>query len=124
MPYKTVEDTIGNTPLVQLVRLPGADAAARNNGNRAFEMVGISLPPHETAADYARQHGFAFPVVNDTDDRLRQRYTATMVPMVVVIQDGKVIYRHVGQLKERSVDAITGAFVINAARNQAPAPAG
>src|SRR3954465_878303 len=31
MAYKTLEDTIGNTPLVQLVRLPGPDAAARNN---------------------------------------------------------------------------------------------
>ncbi|WP_426176088.1 cysteine synthase CysM [Massilia sp. TWR1-2-2] len=31
MQYKTIQDTIGNTPLVQLVRLPGADAAARNN---------------------------------------------------------------------------------------------
>ena len=31
MPYMTIEDPIGNTPLVQLVRLPGADAAARNN---------------------------------------------------------------------------------------------
>ena len=31
MPYKTLQDTIGNTPLVQLVRLPGPDAAARNN---------------------------------------------------------------------------------------------
>jgi cysteine synthase B len=31
MAYKTLEDTIGNTPLVQLMRLPGADAAARNN---------------------------------------------------------------------------------------------
>jgi cysteine synthase B len=31
MAYKTIEDTIGNTPLVQLVRLPGADAVARNN---------------------------------------------------------------------------------------------
>ena len=31
MPYMTIEDTIGNTPLVQLVRLPGADAVARNN---------------------------------------------------------------------------------------------
>ncbi|MDQ1815321.1 cysteine synthase CysM [Massilia sp. CCM 9210] len=31
MPYMTIEDTIGNTPLVRLVRLPGADAAARNN---------------------------------------------------------------------------------------------
>ena len=31
MAYKTIEDTIGHTPLVQLVRLPGADAAARNN---------------------------------------------------------------------------------------------
>ena len=31
MPYKTIQDTIGNTPLVQLVRLPGAAAAARNN---------------------------------------------------------------------------------------------
>jgi cysteine synthase B len=31
MPYKTIEDTIGNTPLVRLQRLPGADAASRNN---------------------------------------------------------------------------------------------
>jgi cysteine synthase B len=31
MAYKTLEDTIGNTPLVQLMRLPGVDAAARNN---------------------------------------------------------------------------------------------
>lgn len=31
MPYLTVEDTIGNTPLVQLQRLPGEDAARRNN---------------------------------------------------------------------------------------------
>ncbi|MES2019121.1 MAG: cysteine synthase CysM [Pseudomonadota bacterium] len=31
MPYMTIEDTIGNTPLVRLQRLPGADAVARNN---------------------------------------------------------------------------------------------
>src|SRR3954470_21719036 len=31
MAYKTLEDTIGNPPLVQLTRLPGADAAARHN---------------------------------------------------------------------------------------------
>ncbi|MDB5796906.1 MAG: cysM [Paucimonas sp.] len=29
--YLTIEDTVGNTPLVQLKRIPGADAAARNN---------------------------------------------------------------------------------------------
>jgi cysteine synthase B len=31
MAYKTLEDTIGNTPLVRLTRLPGADAISRNN---------------------------------------------------------------------------------------------
>lgn len=31
MPYMTIEDTIGNTPLVRLARIPGADAEARNN---------------------------------------------------------------------------------------------
>ncbi len=31
MPYKSLEDTIGNTPLVQLKRMPGEDAARRNN---------------------------------------------------------------------------------------------
>lgn len=31
MPYLTVEDTIGNTPLVQLKHLPGEDAVRRNN---------------------------------------------------------------------------------------------
>jgi S-sulfo-L-cysteine synthase (O-acetyl-L-serine-dependent) len=31
MPYLTIEDTIGNTPLVQLKRIPGDEAARRNN---------------------------------------------------------------------------------------------
>ena len=31
MQYLTIEDTIGNTPLVQLKRIPGDDAARRNN---------------------------------------------------------------------------------------------
>jgi cysteine synthase B len=31
MAYPTIADTIGNTPLVRLQRLPGAQAAARNN---------------------------------------------------------------------------------------------
>ncbi|HJV53186.1 MAG TPA: cysteine synthase CysM [Noviherbaspirillum sp.] len=31
MPYQTIEDTIGNTPLVQLKRIPGAEAERRNN---------------------------------------------------------------------------------------------
>ncbi|MGZ9244044.1 MAG: cysteine synthase CysM [Candidatus Binatia bacterium] len=31
MPYLTIEDTIGNTPLVQLMRIPGAEAKERNN---------------------------------------------------------------------------------------------
>jgi cysteine synthase B len=31
MAYKTIEDTIGNTPLVQLVRLPGPEIKERNN---------------------------------------------------------------------------------------------
>jgi cysteine synthase B len=31
MPYLTIADTIGNTPLVQLMHLPGEEAARRNN---------------------------------------------------------------------------------------------
>ncbi|HJV75583.1 MAG TPA: cysteine synthase CysM [Noviherbaspirillum sp.] len=31
MPYLTIEDTIGNTPLVQLKHLPGEEATRRNN---------------------------------------------------------------------------------------------
>jgi cysteine synthase B len=31
MQYLTIEDTIGNTPLVQLKRIPGEDASRRNN---------------------------------------------------------------------------------------------
>ena len=31
MAYKTIQDTIGNTPLVQLMRLPGPAGAERNN---------------------------------------------------------------------------------------------
>ena len=31
MQYQVIEDLVGNTPLVQLKRIPGADAAARKN---------------------------------------------------------------------------------------------
>ena len=31
MPYKTIEDTVGNTPLVQLVRVPDDEIRSRNN---------------------------------------------------------------------------------------------
>src|SRR3990167_1029328 len=31
MRYQTIEDTIGNTPLVELKRVAGADTAGRNN---------------------------------------------------------------------------------------------
>lgn len=31
MPYLSIEDTVGNTPLVQLRRIPGEEAAGRNN---------------------------------------------------------------------------------------------
>ena len=31
MNWKTLEDFVGNTPLVQLKRLPGAENARRNN---------------------------------------------------------------------------------------------
>ncbi|MBL8484071.1 MAG: cysteine synthase CysM [Rhodocyclaceae bacterium] len=31
MPFKTLEDFVGNTPLVQLKRIPGAEAGRRNN---------------------------------------------------------------------------------------------
>ncbi|MGV3741810.1 MAG: pyridoxal-phosphate dependent enzyme, partial [Burkholderiaceae bacterium] len=31
MSYLSIEDTIGNTPLVQLKRIPGKDALERNN---------------------------------------------------------------------------------------------
>ena len=31
MSYPSIDDTIGNTPLVQLKRIPGSDAAQRNN---------------------------------------------------------------------------------------------
>jgi S-sulfo-L-cysteine synthase (O-acetyl-L-serine-dependent) len=31
MAYKTIEDTIGNTPLVQLVRIPDDEIRSRNN---------------------------------------------------------------------------------------------
>jgi len=110
--------------LASVPQIQALDAAGRNNGHRAFEMVAVSLPPHEAAPDYAAQHGFAFPVINDVDARITQRYSATLVPMVVVIDDGKVIYRHVGQLKDSSVNAITGAFVVRAGRKAAAAPAG
>ncbi len=38
MAYKTIEDTIGNTPLIQLVRLPGDDEI-RSRDNVILEQL-------------------------------------------------------------------------------------
>jgi len=58
----------------------------------------------EEAAAHARKHGFAFPVLKDTGNKVADLYDAKRTPEVFVIgKDGKLVYH--GRIDDNSDDA-------------------
>jgi peroxiredoxin len=101
-----------------LASVPHVQALEKSSGKAgAFKLVGISLPPHDSTPDYIRRHALTFPVISDSDGRIADEYSATVVPMIVVLHHGKVIYRHVGELNEATVNAVAQTFVGDAQRS-------
>jgi len=79
------------------------------------ELIGVGAGPADELAAYARDHGFGFPVVELADDRDRALYRSRDVPMVLVVdRDGRVRYRHVGELGPQHVEEILAAAAIPA----------
>lgn len=82
-------------------------AAARGSA----ELVGVGLPPYGQLAGYAGKHALAFPIAVDDQGEVSKRYRATLTPMLMVlVTDGSVVYKHVGQLDTETVQAVAKAM--------------
>ncbi|RDZ29644.1 TlpA family protein disulfide reductase [Lysobacter silvisoli] len=90
------------------------------SGGRA-ELIGVALDPADAAGAYAREHGFAFPIVATQDRRSAMLFRARSVPLLLVVgRDGRVRYARVGAINTK--DGVNG--VLTAVRRTEASAAG
>lgn len=58
--------------------------------------VAVSSGNHNDVAQYMKQHGHQFDVINDEDGSLFQTWGGQVVPSFVVIRDGQVVQSFTG----------------------------
>ena len=105
-----------SAPLVKAI----AGQLEAASGGRA-EMIGVALDPAVAADAYAREHGFAFPVIASQDRRSAMLFRARNVPLLLVIgRDGRVRYARVGEINTK--EGVNG--VLTAVRRKEASPAG
>ena len=64
----------------------------------AAEIYGIGTGLGSVVPRYAQTHGFDFPVVYSTS-KIRTLFSVSLVPLVIVVdEDSRVLYSHVGKL--------------------------
>ena len=69
------------------------------------------MPPYDQLADYAGKHALRFPIAIDNEAAASTRYRATVTPMLMVLAaDGRVAYKHVGQLDAQVVQAAVASL--------------
>ena len=73
-------------------------------GPSGVEILGVSVDSAEETQQYLVDHHLEFPVVSFTDRRLTALYRSNVLPQTLVIDEqGKVQYAHLGALTEASV---------------------
>ena len=88
------------------------EATRLNEGDKA---PAFSLPNDKgdtvSLADYAGKHALRFPIAIDNEAAASTRYRATVTPMLMVLAaDGRVAYKHVGQLDAQVVQAAVASL--------------
>lgn len=102
-----------------LVKAIAAQLDAASEGRA--EMLGVALDPAAAAGAYAREHGFAFPVIATQDRRSAMLFRARNVPLLLVIgRDGRVRYARVGAINTK--EGVNG--VLTAVRRKEASAAG
>ena len=73
-------------------------------GSSGVEILGVSVDSVEVTPQYLVEHHLEFPVVSFTDGKLTALYRSHVLPQTLVIDEqGKVQYAHLGALTETSV---------------------
>lgn len=85
---------------------------ARDYATRGVGFVGVNSnrqEPVEEIVAHAREHGLAFPIVKDAENKIADRYGARVTPEVFVVDTAGVVRYH-GRIDERQ-NAATPADV-------------
>ncbi len=73
-------------------------------GSSGVEILGVSVDSAQATQQYLVEHHLEFPVVSFTDRKLTALYRSNVLPQTLVIDEqGKVQYAHLGALTETSV---------------------
>jgi peroxiredoxin len=92
--------------------------AERLVGDSGLAMYGVALDSAAAVTAYAAQHELRFPLMARPDPRLVALYRVAIVPLVLVVEDGRVAYARMGLLETAAaIDS-----VLHAARASAVPP--
>ncbi len=101
-----------------MVRALAGRIAAESRGR--VQMIGVGQAPSGAVRDYAREHGFEFPVAAVEDRRTLMLFRGRTVPLVMVI--GAVRHWHFGTLDTREqVDTILAGDAAHGGSGDIPA---
>ncbi|HYT82687.1 MAG TPA: redoxin domain-containing protein [Gemmatimonadales bacterium] len=91
--------------------LPGWNTiAARVAHEPAVAVFGVALDSAHVAAAYRSEHRLVFPVIAKRDPRLVGLYRVSAVPLVLVLDDGRMAYVRLGVLEApRAIDSVVAA---------------
>jgi peroxiredoxin len=98
--------------------VPGLEALWQEYRERGLVIVGIAADRGsvEVVRDFSEQAGITFPVLQDADGQVRNRYEVTALPMSYVIgRDGRISGRAIGSqdwnspAARRAIEALLGS---------------
>jgi len=84
--------------------------AARLEDDPGITVYGVALDSTRVTAAYAAEHGLGFPVIAQRDPRLVGLYRVSAVPLVLVLDDGRMAYARLGILESpAAIDSVVAA---------------
>ncbi|MGD2135757.1 MAG: TlpA disulfide reductase family protein [Gemmatimonadales bacterium] len=79
--------------------IPAWNAVARELDGDSIAVFGIALDSAPVATVYATEQGLGFPVIAKPEPRLVGLYRVSGVPLILVVDDGRMTYARLGVLE-------------------------
>jgi hypothetical protein len=84
--------------------------SVRLGGDPGIAVYGVALDSTDAVAAYTAEHGIGFPVIARPDPRLAGLYRVSAVPLVLVVDDGRMTYARLGTLESpEAIDSVLAA---------------
>ncbi|MCW5803246.1 MAG: TlpA family protein disulfide reductase [Deltaproteobacteria bacterium] len=87
--------------------VPRLNAWSKKFGDRGLRIVGLTSEDQDDVLPFASEHGIAYTLAHDRDGATAKEYTATAIPMLVVVdRAGVVRYTTLGAGNLDAVEAV------------------